>query len=124
MNPQLQNIGQINIPVKDLTRAKAFYADILGLRHLFTVPNMAFFDCAGVRSLLEVLPERQASILYFRVENIEHSYTALSTRGVVFEGVPHKIADMGSYILWMAFFKDSEDNLHALMSEISKEVQP
>jgi methylmalonyl-CoA/ethylmalonyl-CoA epimerase len=120
MNPSLLNIGQINIPVKNLIRAKAFYEQILGLKHLFTVPNMAFFDCAGVRLLLEVLPERQASILYFRVENIEVSFTALTAQGVIFESEPHKIADMGSYILWMAFFKDSEDNLHALMGEISK----
>jgi methylmalonyl-CoA/ethylmalonyl-CoA epimerase len=120
MNPQLLNIGLISIPVKDLARAKAFYADILGLKHLCTMPNMAFFDFAGIRLLLEVLPERQASVLYFRVENIEHSFTSLIAREVHFETIPHKIADMGSYILWMAFFKDSEDNLHALMSEISK----
>jgi len=38
--------------VHDLERATAFYRDTLGLPLLFTVPNLAFFDCGGVRLML------------------------------------------------------------------------
>lgn len=50
----IQNIGQLAINAKDLPRAKAFYQDVLGLKHLFDAgPHMCFFDCGGVRLLLE-----------------------------------------------------------------------
>jgi len=51
-NLGIQNIGQICINVQDLQRATAFYRDVLGLPLLFTVPNLAFFDCGGVRLML------------------------------------------------------------------------
>jgi len=48
----IKNIGQISIIVHDLERATAFYRDTLGLPLLFTAPNLAFFDCGGVRLML------------------------------------------------------------------------
>src|SRR5882762_9218471 len=48
----IKNIGQISIIVHDLARATAFYRDTLGLPLLFTAPNLAFFDCGGVRLML------------------------------------------------------------------------
>jgi catechol 2,3-dioxygenase-like lactoylglutathione lyase family enzyme len=44
---QLGVIGQIAVPVIDLERAVKFYRDTLGIKFLFQVPNLAFFDCAG-----------------------------------------------------------------------------
>ena len=38
-------------------------------------------------------------------------------RGVKFEDAPHIIARMGDVELWMAFLKDPEGNLLALMCE-------
>ena len=32
----------------------------------------------------------------------------------------HKVADLGDRELWLAFFRDSEENVMALMSEVSK----
>ncbi len=64
----LSTIGQISVTVKDLDRAVTFYRDQLGMQLLFRVPNMAFFDCSGVRLMLSI-PEEQSddihsSILY------------------------------------------------------------
>ncbi len=39
---------------------------------------------------------------------------------MTFEDEPHRIADMGSYELWMTFFRDSEGNLLSLMAEVAK----
>ena len=99
----------------------AFYRDKLGMKHLFTVPKMAFFDCGGVRLMLAV-PEKPefdhpSSILYFKVEAVQKAHEALGSRGVPFEAKPHLVAKMPNYDLWMAFFRDSENNLLALMSE-------
>ena len=116
-------IGQIAVPVKDLDRAVAFYRDSLRLRFLFRAsPGLAFFDCGGVRLLIEV-PENESfrhpsSVLYFRVADIQAAYQRLTARGVQFLGEPHVIARLPTMTVWMAFYSDTEGNTHALMSEI------
>lgn len=117
-------IGQISVTVHDLESAVTFYKEKLGLRHLFTVPKMSFFDCGGIRLMLAI-PEdpkfdHPSSVLYFNVEDIQTVFKSLSERGVQFEGPPHMIAKMDSYDLWMAFFRDSENNLLSLMSNIAR----
>jgi methylmalonyl-CoA/ethylmalonyl-CoA epimerase len=120
--PGLSEIGQINVPVHDLQRAVAFYRDALGMKYLFEVPKMAFFDCAGIRLLL-ALPEGEgqdhpSSVLYFKVGDIAQTTAALKERGVTLSGGPELIAEMPDHDLWLSFFKDSEGNLLALMSEV------
>ena len=118
----LSTIGQIAIVVTDLQRAVAFYRDRLGLSLLFQAPpNLAFFDAGGVRLMLSP-PEPpasapSASVLYFKTVDIEAAHQVLADRGVVFDGPPHLIARMPDHELWMAFFRDSEGNLMALMEE-------
>src|SRR5260370_14258946 len=91
-----QNIGQIAINVKDLKRATAFYRDVLGLPLLFTVPNLAFFDCAGVRLMLgpAETPEfdHPSSILYFRVLDLNAAYQRLVELKVQIFSPPRPIA--------------------------------
>jgi methylmalonyl-CoA/ethylmalonyl-CoA epimerase len=121
----IQNIGQLAINVKDLPRAKAFYQDILGLKHLFDAgPFMSFFDCGGVRLLLETARDPQfdhaSSIVYFRVADIDASCRTMAAKGLVFEQAPALIAPMPDHDLWMAFFRESENNLMALMSEVRR----
>ena len=124
----LSTLGQIHMNARDVDRAKLFYRDTLGVPFLFEFPGLAFFDCGGVRLMLSRAesPEddHPGSVLYFRVEDIEAAHGELEGRGVQFEGPPHRIADMGSYELWMAFFRDSEANLLAVMAEKAKEASP
>jgi methylmalonyl-CoA/ethylmalonyl-CoA epimerase len=117
----LSQIGQISITVHEMERAVRYYRDTLGIRFLFTVPNMAFFDSAGVRLMLAV-PEKPefdhpSSVIYFKVDNIQFAFEILKERGVQFIGTPHLIAPMKDHDLWMAFFHDLDNNLLALMSE-------
>jgi methylmalonyl-CoA/ethylmalonyl-CoA epimerase len=118
----LSTIGQIAMRAKDIPRAIAFYRDTLGMRHLFTFGTLTFFDCGGVRLMLGI-PEKPefdhpGSVLYFKVDDIRTAHATLEARGVAFEGPPHLIAKMPDHELWMAFFRDSESNLLALMCEI------
>src|SRR5215467_2683666 len=46
-------IGQFARAVPDLAEAERFYRDVLGMRHLFSAGKLAFFDCGGVRLMLE-----------------------------------------------------------------------
>lgn len=120
----LGRIAQIAIVVRDLDRAEAFYRDVLGMRHLFRVPNLSFFDCDGVRLMLGRAEaaefERASSILYYQVSGLEHVYDTLRARGVVFRDPPHKVADLGERELWMAFFEDGEGNVAAAIEEKPK----
>ena len=59
-----------------------------------------------------------ASILYYRVPDLQAAYDTLTGRGVVFETDPHLIAQLPDHELWMAFFRDPDENLLALMSEV------
>ncbi|HEY6324533.1 MAG TPA: VOC family protein [Thermoanaerobaculia bacterium] len=117
----LSQIGQIAVNVQDVERATAFYRDTLGMRFLFAFPGLAFFDCGGVRLMLSRAEDPKldhpASILYYRVADIEATHQALAARGVRFERGPHLVARMPDHELWLADFYDSEENLLALMAE-------
>jgi methylmalonyl-CoA/ethylmalonyl-CoA epimerase len=115
-------LGQVAINVHNIERATAFYRDTLGLPLLFSAGEMAFFDCGGVRLMLS-LPEKAefdhpSSILYFGVADIVVAHRQLRSRGVRIEAEPHIVARMSDSDIWMAFFRDSEDNLLALMREV------
>jgi len=127
IGPTLSSIGQIFVNVKDLDRAIAFYRDTLGMKFLFQAPpNMAFFDCDGIRLMLGIAdrPEldHPASIIYYKVDDIERVYETFKARGVEFVIKPHLVAPMPTYDLWLADFRDSEGNLLALMSEVPRQV--
>ncbi|HSP64302.1 MAG TPA: VOC family protein [Pyrinomonadaceae bacterium] len=127
IGPSLSRIGQIFVNVHDLDRAIAFYREVLGMKFLFQAPpNMAFFDCEGIRLMLGV-PDRPdldhpASIIYYKVDDIERVYEIFKARGVEFVVPPHLVAPMPTYDLWLADFRDSEGNLLALMSEVPRQV--
>jgi len=123
-NTVLSRISQIAINAHDVDRATAFYRDVLGLQHLFRAGQLSFFDCGGVRLMLDK-PEKPefdhpSSILYFRVDNIQSTYDRLRAGGTKFEDTPHLLARMPDHDLWMTFFRDSEGNLLALMSEVAR----
>ena len=121
----LSTIEQIAVNAHDIERATAFYRDKLGMKHLFSVPpNLAFFDCDGIRLMLSLpaKPEfdHPSSIIYFNVADLQLAHSTLSERGVQFEEGPTFVADMGTYDLWLASFRDSENNILALMSNVPK----
>ena len=121
----LSAIEQIAVNAHDVSRAVDFYRDKLGMKHLFSVPpNLAFFDCDGIRLMLSLpaKPEfdHPSSPIYFKVADIQLAYTTLADRGVEFVETPAFVADMGTYDLWLAAFRDSENNLLAVMSHVPK----
>lgn len=121
----ITSIGQIAINARDIERAAAFYQDKLGLKLLFKAPpELAFFDCGGVRLMLDRAEKPEfdhaSSVLYFAVPDIQAAYGKLKGSGVHFEDEPHMIAKMPTHDLWMTFFRDSEENLLALMCEMAR----
>jgi methylmalonyl-CoA/ethylmalonyl-CoA epimerase len=117
-------IGQIAVPVTDIDRAVVFYRDRLGMKFLFQAPpGLGFFDCGGVRLMLDSPARAQAgkaSVIYYKVADLQAAFETLSARGVVFEAKPHLVAKLPDHELWMAFLRDPDANLLALMSEVRR----
>lgn len=117
-------VAQIHISVTDLERSVAFYRDVLGIPHLFTVPGqpMAFFQSGDVRLYLGV-PEaaefRSHTVHYYSVDDIDAEYARLAGLGVSFMDKPHAVHRDDSGELWMAFFTDPDGHQLALMQQRS-----
>jgi len=119
----LAQIGQIGATVTDLDRAVRFYRDMLGMKFLFRVPNMVFFDCAGIRLMLglaEPSGETFHPILFFRVDDIQKAADTLTQRGITLEAKPAMVARLEKHDLWLAAFRDPDRNVIELMSEVPR----
>ena len=118
----IARVGQIAINAYDVERATAFYRDVLGLKFLFAAGQLAFFDCGGVRLMLDKAEKPEfvhaSSILYFSVPDIQAAHRRLVEAGVAIVGEPQMIAKMPDHDLWMSFFRDTEGNVMALMCEV------
>jgi methylmalonyl-CoA/ethylmalonyl-CoA epimerase len=123
MGSSLIGILQIAITVKEIDRATAFYRDVLGLPLLMTAPNMAFFNCGGVRLYLsggqgsEHADSGSGSFIYFRTPNIDALLADAKAKNVLIHQEPNVIARMPDHDLWLMWIKDSEDNLLGIMEE-------
>lgn len=120
-------VGQIALNVDDADRSEAFYGEVLGLKKLFRFGGLVFFDCAGLRLLLDQAPPAAPKLggpIYFRVADIVLARRELEARGAVFVDQIHLIAPMDDHDLWMTFFKDPDDHMLGLMMEAPKGWQP
>jgi methylmalonyl-CoA/ethylmalonyl-CoA epimerase len=131
MHLDISHIGQIALPVRDVDKAEGFYEATLGLRKLFRFRDLVFFDCAGVRLMIEKhhdeTPDEEpgaGAVIYFRCADISIAVRELQRRGVLFIDMPHLIAAMDDHDLWMAFFEDLDGHTLALMQEAPKGYTP
>jgi predicted enzyme related to lactoylglutathione lyase len=122
MNLANAKIGQLLIPVENFDRGVSFYRDTLGIPFLFSAPpQMAFFNCGGVRLLVGAISEGQkaqrGATIYFQVDDIRAVHASLKEKYVAFTAEPHVVHRTPSYELWLAEFTDPDGNQLALMSE-------
>jgi predicted enzyme related to lactoylglutathione lyase len=108
------------IPVQDLTRAKAFYADKLGLTPTEERPGGLLYQVADGTGFLLFESSGKASgshtQMAFDVEDVHAEVKELKARGLKFEEYDSpglktvdSVADIGP--TKVAWFKDSEGNL-------------
>ncbi len=112
-------IGQISRQVRDVAAARTWYGEVLGLPHLYSFGNLAFFDCDGVRLFLSESEGDGDSILYFRVPDIHAAQQRLEAQGITFINAPHMIhRHEDGTEEWMAFFNDNEGRPLAIMTQV------
>jgi methylmalonyl-CoA/ethylmalonyl-CoA epimerase len=124
MNLADAKVAQLLIPIDDFEAGVAFYRDVLGIPFLFTAPpQMAFFNCGGVRLLVGVMPPgetvQRGSAIYFQVPDIHAVCSSLESQGVRFRAAPHLVHRTPESELWLAEFSDPDGNHLALMSEVT-----
>jgi len=76
------------VPVTDAARAKAFYADKLGLTFISEDPFAVVFDASGIMLRLTKVKEftpQPFSILSWQVDDIEATVRPLAAAGIPFE---------------------------------------
>ena len=113
-------IGQVSRQVRDVAAARAWFQDVVGLRHLYSFGNLAFFDCGGVRLFLSESDKAGdgESILYFCVPDIHAAHARLAANGAAFLNAPHMIhRHEDGTEEWMAFFNDNEGRPLAIMAQ-------
>jgi predicted enzyme related to lactoylglutathione lyase len=100
-----------SVPVQDMSRAKAFYRDTLGMHSPdwdapwpeIETGNVSLYLINPISLGREFVPHSAGVAL--RVADVGATRAELEARGVEFEGAIH---DTG--VCHMAFFKDSEGN--------------
>ncbi len=116
------HIGQVAQHADDLERAAAFYTKLLGPpAGFFDPPGLLFFRLGDGRLLLE--KAAPSATVYLHVDDVRATVEQLRSDGVTIESEPHRIFQHTDDSLgptgkdeWMAFFRDSEDNLVGLIS--------
>src|SRR5947208_15746582 len=91
----LAQIGQIAIATKDTARMTEIYRDKLEMKFLFTAGQLAFLECGGIRIMLSPAEKPEfdhpASILYFKLANIQAAHEPLAGRRAKFDDQPHLV---------------------------------
>jgi catechol 2,3-dioxygenase-like lactoylglutathione lyase family enzyme len=124
---QLTRLGRHNIiafvNIVDVTRAKAFYGDTLGLRLVSEEPPFALvFEANGIMLRLVMareLPAAHGTVLGWQVPDIDAAIRELQEAGVRFERFAHMKQDelgiwttpTGAKVAW---FKDPDGNVLSL----------
>jgi methylmalonyl-CoA/ethylmalonyl-CoA epimerase len=116
-------LAQVAQHADDLDRAAAFYTRLLGREPIarFDPPGLLFFDLGGTRLLLE--GGAPSATVYLLVDDVQSRIEELRADGVVVESEAHIIFEDTEGTFgepgtdeWMAFIRDSENNLVGLVS--------
>lgn len=108
----------------DLDRATRFYTELLGTGPTATYdpPGLVFFDLGGLRLLLD--RAAPSALHYLGVGDLDAVVARLRRQGLAVESEPHRIFGHDDATLgpagtdeWMAFVRDSEDNLVGLVEQ-------
>jgi len=115
----LNSIAQIALTTQNLTGAVAFYRDTLGLKLMFEVPGMAFFDVGGTRLMLgeNRLSEKlqNNTYVYFDAGDWYETEAALERRGLKFDRPADIVQRTEDKEHAIRFFRDPDGNALAIM---------
>jgi predicted enzyme related to lactoylglutathione lyase len=108
------------LPVKDMTRARKFYEEVLGLKPLGENKDGKFLFAGGGGGIIALFPKdggtkAEHTAISFEVPDIAAAIRALGARGVVFEDYDFPGLKTVNHVCVLgaekaAWFKDPEGN--------------
>lgn len=114
------------IPASDVSRARKFYEQAVGLVPKEEYAGGVIYECGGTEVFM--YPTRsagtsKASQAYWQVDDVEAEVAELKARGVVFEeynmpGVPMRNSIATGVGARTAWFKDTEGNILAISQRL------
>ena len=114
------------IPVSDLSRARKFYEEKVGLKPKETYAGGVIYECGGATVFMYPTPNAgtsKASQAFWSVKDVEAEVAELKARGVKFEeydmpgiAMKNSIATGGG--AKTAWFKDTEGNIMAIAQRL------
>lgn len=110
------------IPASDITRARKFYEELIGLQPKAEYAGGVVYECGGAEVFMYPTPNAgtsKASQAFWQVKDVEAEVAGLKARGVKFEEYDFPgVAMKGSIVLAggakTAWFKDTEGNILAI----------
>ncbi len=114
------------IPARDVSRARKFYEETIGLLPKEEYAGGVVYDCGGTEVFLYPTPNAGtsgASQAFWQVEDVEAEVAELKARGVRFEeydmpGVAMKNSIATGGGARTAWFKDTEGNIMAISQRL------
>jgi predicted enzyme related to lactoylglutathione lyase len=114
------------IPVFDVTRARRFYEQTVGLTPKEEYAGGVIYECGGVEVFMYPTGNAgtsKASQAYWQVDDVEAEVAELKARGVVFEeydiyGVTMRNSIAAGGGAKTAWFKDTEGNIMAISQRV------
>ena len=114
------------IPVSDVSRARKFYEEIVGLKPKEEYAGGVIYECGGADVFLYPTPNAgtsKASQAYWQVDDVEAEVIELKARGVKFEEYDMPGGTMKNSIATgggakTAWFKDTEGNIPAVSQRL------
>jgi len=115
----IEKIAQIALTTQNLAKAVAFYRDTLGLKLMFEVSGMAFFDIGGTRLMIGEAKLDGAlqnnTYIYFDAGEWHETEAALTERGLKFDRPAEVVQRAEGKEHAIRFFKDPDGNALAIM---------
>jgi catechol 2,3-dioxygenase-like lactoylglutathione lyase family enzyme len=118
-------IAQVELHVRDLAEAKAFYCGVLGLEAVGEFGDSLFVRCGETNLIIQASPDpKPSSVVYFSADGcVPEATEALSAQGVRFSEVPRRIARNHQGVdVWLGFFADPAGNRLALIANMPVEA--
>ena len=114
------------IPVSNVSRARKFYEDLVGLKPREEYAGGVIYECGGAEVFMYPTPNAgtsKASQAYWQVDDVEAEVADLKARGIKFEEydmpgmtMKNSIATAGG--AKTAWFKDTEGNILAVSQRL------
>jgi predicted enzyme related to lactoylglutathione lyase len=114
------------IPVSNVSRARKFYEDIVGLKPREEYAGGVTYECGGTEVFMYPTPNAgtsKASQAFWQVDDVEAEVADLKARGVKFEeydmpGITMKNSIATGGGAKTAWFKDTEGNILAVSQSL------